>query len=212
MLRDLRTICDLAHKLGLLESIPQIPLLRGKMPGLPVFLISPHRDDVVCLLASLRSCHRDPWDKQRRYTLVAMIVYTGLLRDDILDLLVADVDLAKGEISIRRRKGNKRSDNPVALTIHSDLKEILADWLPQTGGLYLFPGKKKVGRWFGSGSKKLRAYEEIMAACGGEAGIISASELQDLTALSAPRPSHRSYGLGSLVRRFNVGNPSYARR
>ena len=138
-----------------------------------------------------------------------MIVYTGLLRDDILDLLVADVDLAKGEISIRRRKGNKRSDNPVALTIHSDLKEILADWLPQTGGLYLFPGKKKVGRWFGSGSKKLRAYEEIMAAAR-EAGITAPVNFKTLRLFHFEAVGSID-GLGSLFDDSMSGS-SHARR
>jgi len=203
MLRDLRAVCHVAVKLNLLASMPQIPWLRDKEPGRSGIIAATSRDDVMRLLASLQPEPTDPWDKWRLHALVATVVYTGLLRDDILDLLVADVDLAKGVILIRRRKGNKRSDLPRPLAIHPDLKGILSEWLLQTGGVYVFPGKRKVGRWHGSGSKKLRAFEEISIAARA-AGIKEVVNFKTLR-LFHFEAVESIEGLGSLIPRAKPG-------
>jgi Phage integrase family len=162
LMRDFRTVCHTAVELGLLLQEPVYPLLRGK-PGAIGKPALVSRGDVIRIFATHRPGAHDPWEKWRRYAVFAVAVYTGLLRDDILDMPVTDIDLDRGEILVRRRKGNKRSTTPLPLAIHPDLKGILSHWLPQTGGVWVFPGKRKIGRWFGSGCKKLRAGEELVA-------------------------------------------------
>jgi len=93
---------------------------------------------------------------------VAAIIYTGVPEEDMLALRVDDVDLAKGVMFIRRRKGNKYFDAPQPFPIHSDLKPILREWLPETRSIYLFPGVEG-GRWVGS-FRGTRPHEEIEAA------------------------------------------------
>lgn len=170
LMRDFRTVCNaLREPLGLIDREPRYPLLRGKAGarGRPV---ATRRSDIIRIFAVHRPRRDDPWEKWRRYAFFAVAVYTGMLRDDIRDLLVDDVHLDNGEISIRRRKGNKRSDAAQRLAMHPDLRRILADWIPQTGGTWVFPGKRKIGSWKGSGCKKLRASEEIRLM-GREAGV-----------------------------------------
>ncbi len=197
LMRDFRTVCHEACDLGLMEREPRYPLLKGQ-PGKTGRPVANSREDVIRIFAAHKPKPRDSWDKWRRYALFAVVVYTGLLRDDIRDLLVTDVDLGKGQMLVRRRRGNKRSEKPLPLAIHPDLRAILIEWIPQTGGVWVFPGKRKIGKWFGSGSKKLRAYEEIMIMAR-EAGVVAPVNFVTLR-LFHFKALESIEGLGSLLK------------
>lgn len=68
---------------------------------------------------------RNTFSAFRDYAIMATFVYTGLRRAELLNLRMADVDLAEGVLRIVSGKGGKTRVIPIV----AELREALADWL-----------------------------------------------------------------------------------
>jgi integrase len=166
LMSDLRILCEIAVEEHVLEAVPRsLERKQSAHRGAPR---ANSRDEVKTFLRFARPGIDPPWTDRRRFAFSATLVYTGFLRDDVLNLKTKDVDFAAGTISGCRRTGN--AEVPEPFVMHRDLRAILEDWEPHAGREYFFPGVTKVGRWWGSGCKRLRAVEEIRQA-GRAAGI-----------------------------------------
>jgi integron integrase len=119
-----------------LEALGRLP--RGRVPTtLPVVLTA---DEVARVVGSLRGIHR----------LVALLLYgSGLRLTECLTLRVKDLDLERGELTVRRGKGGKDRVTVVPQSLHGSLREHLeqvrtlhardlaagAGWVQLPGGL-----------------------------------------------------------------------------
>jgi integron integrase len=119
-----------------LEALGRLP--RGRVPTtLPVVLTA---DEVARVLASLQGIHR----------LVALLLYgSGLRLTECLTLRFKDLDLERGELTVRRGKGRKDRVTVIPETLRGALREHLervksvhahdlaagAGWVELPGGL-----------------------------------------------------------------------------
>ncbi len=96
-----------------LEALGRLP--RGRVPTtLPVVLT---RDEVARVLGFLRGTHR----------LVGLLLYgSGLRVTECLTLRVKDLDLERGELTVRRGKGGKDRVTVMSETVRAPLRQHLA--------------------------------------------------------------------------------------
>jgi integrase len=146
MYEAFHAVCGRGFDRGIIAKIPDVPFI-------PVE-ISPRKerrsplkpDDVIRLLDYLYK-NSKTWDGLRLYSLVAVIVSTGLRRGEMARLRVDDVDLEGNTIRVRRREDHKWGLHPDRVPLLPELKAILAVWIPQTECSWLFPGKTLSGPW-----------------------------------------------------------------
>lgn len=84
--------------------------------------------------------HRNPRTAFRDRAVIAVLLFCGLRRSELLDLRVSDVDLRSRWLKVRRGKGVKGRSVPLV----KEAAEAIADWLefrPAVGHDYLFTGK-----------------------------------------------------------------------
>jgi integrase len=144
-LRVLKTASLFAHAEGWIERPPQ---WRRLLPRAARAIRKRHVDhgQVVALLTHLRS-HAVDWKASRLYVLASVVAYSGLRAREAYHLQTGDVDLASGLLWVvaRHRLKTEGSEAPVGLA--PELVEILADWLPRSGPLWVFPGVRRIGPW-----------------------------------------------------------------
>jgi integrase len=166
-LGNLRTICAIAQEEGWLERAPSWKRLRPRSRP-PTIKRHHSRREIAELLECLRlrTVHLGDWFSWRLYAAVAVAVYTGLRRDELLCLRLVDVDLAEGIIFVvplpERDVKTPGSVRPVPIC--PELGVILAAWMPLAGPVHLFPGVKRKGAWRG-GKSGHRPADELKAAC-----------------------------------------------
>lgn len=166
-LSNLRTICAMAWEEGWLERTPAWKRLRPK--GRPPATKRHHsRAELVILLRYLRtrvSLFAD-WESRRLYAAMAVAIYTGMRRDELLCLRVIDVDLVAGMISIVPLpcRGLKTEASERTVPIPPELGVVLAAWIPFADPLWLFPGIRHRGPWRG-GKVGCRPVDALRRAC-----------------------------------------------
>jgi site-specific recombinase XerD len=87
----------------------------------------------------LKGCAREPDLGRRRMVkaLLAILVYGGLRRSELLDLQIGDVDLVQARVTVRNGKGGKAR----SLFVCEDCVQAVRDWLavrPKTSQPFLF--------------------------------------------------------------------------
>lgn len=111
------------------------------------------------------------WSQDRLRALVYTLAYTGMRRREALGLRCADLDLDRALVTIRpnARRPLKTRGSAATLALHPDLVGVLSDWLPRTGGEWLFPGTTFKGPWL-EGAPGHRAPDHLRAL-GERAGV-----------------------------------------
>jgi integrase len=146
-LRCLKTASLFAVAEGWLERPPQWKRL---MPRHAPPCRRRHYDygQVVAVLDHLRSGVVD-WKTHRLFALAATVAYTGLRRNEALYLHKCDVDLNGGVLYVVARRRLKTLSSEAPVPVPSELAEVLARWLPESGPVWLFPGVTGKGPWSG---------------------------------------------------------------
>ena len=144
--RCLRTASIFAKDEGWLERVPQ---WRRLMPRRGPTLSVRHYNhgQVVQILDHLRS-QRETWTDRRLCAIVCTVAYTGLRRGEVLRLQLGDLDLANRFLwVVARSRGLKTEASSAAVPIPAELVTVLADWIPEAGPTWLFPGVRRKGPW-----------------------------------------------------------------
>jgi addiction module HigA family antidote len=164
-------ICNRGAKMRL---IPPIPFPRGRdtdrVPRVTKTSI-PSQDDMKRLLNYLYKGSRT-WEGQRLYTLVTLLLFTGLQKEEAIRFLVEDVDVEHHTIRWRRRRKPIWGDDPYRLPLRAEVMAVLVSWMPRTKCRWLFPGQMLVGPWnSSSGNPKSRGPLQQLQAAGAAVGI-----------------------------------------
>lgn len=105
--------------------------------------------DLVRVLDHLRARAGESWESHRLYAAASTVAYTGLRRSEALRLQVEDVSLADRVLCVVARTRLKTLAAAAPVPIPPRLAEVLADWLPRTGGAWVFPNGARTGPWVG---------------------------------------------------------------
>jgi integrase len=164
----LSAACSFAVEEGWLDHAPRFKRVRprkvkSKMPKCHSI------GDVARVLEHLRQWSECCWAGHRLYALAATVAYTGLRRDEALTLMLEDVSLFMGLITVSDRQRRKTEKSAAVVPIPRELSVILADWMPRCGCEWLFPGFRRQGPWTG-GACGARACDRIRQA-GQEVGV-----------------------------------------
>jgi integrase len=146
LLRRLQAICGHLLTFGDLEALPKFPPIpqaksfkKDRQPAIPA---------PQAIRRLLEHLHRESgtWDGLRLYSLVVVVVYTGLNLRHAIGLLIEDVDFNDDLIKVRKEE-IPRSVAPKRVSLPAEAKLILKAWIPKTGCAWLFPGKRRTGPW-----------------------------------------------------------------
>ncbi len=122
------------------------------------------------LLQASREAAQGGWKARRLEALVHLLAHTGLRKSEALGLQVGDLDLVGRTVVIRANSARhlKTSGSAAALPISSAAAEVLARWLPSTGGQWVFPTVSRRRPWLhgGPGSRPLDQVRELGARAG----------------------------------------------
>lgn len=113
----------------------------------------------------------EAWNAKRRRALVFTLCLTATRKMEALHVRVADVDLGAGVVWIRDadyRTKTAASRQPVP--IPPELVPILEEWIPLTGGVFLFPQRRDRAKPWTSGGKGYKPLDQIKAL-GTRAGV-----------------------------------------
>ena len=147
------------HALRLfLEFIGQTLKLKLRKPK----VLPPYHDkgDIEGLIrqAELGLYHQTPGQKERNKNLILTLAYTGMRRNELLQLLVGDVNFNRRAILVRQGKGRKDRVIPMAGGIIIPLRNQCAGKVAQER---VFPGLSAASVW--------RIVTSLARACGLEA-------------------------------------------
>jgi integrase len=121
--------------------------------------------------AHLESHSSASWEGHRLYALFCLVAFTGLRKNEALHAQVRDLDLDQGVIRLvkRRRHGLKTRAAAQPVPVPDAALAVLAGWVPRTGSLWLFPGKRGACPWVNGmpGKKPL----DCLKAAGKAAGV-----------------------------------------
>jgi integrase len=192
LLRNIATACAYAKSCGYLQHSPfEFRKVGGWLRASAAQRKRHHsQEDIRRVLGLLAAeiLEREGWSRwraRRLQALVSTIAYTGIRRDEALNLQVEDIDLNGRMILLVERSQRLKTEmsaQPVPLP--PAVVPILESWLAyRTDGSeglpdcpFLFPGVRRLGPWKG-GPPGLRPIDQIKAA-GERAGV------QGLTFLS----------------------------
>jgi integrase len=163
----LSAACSFAVEEGWLDHVPKFRRVRPRRVK-PTAKMCHSIEEIALVLAHLAQS-AESWTGHRLYALTAVIAYTGLRRDEALTLMVEDVLLAAGLLTISDRQRRKTEKSAAVVPIPPELREILRMWLPRCASPWVFPGIRRKGPWTG-GACGERACDRI-AEAGRELGI-----------------------------------------
>jgi integrase len=170
LLSYLRAACNYAVGEGWMERTPNWKKLRPKMPR---HQVGPHQslEQLRTLLAHLAArAHTGGWKDRRDQAAFATAIYTGLRRDELLFLRVADLDFGASIIRVvpLGDRGLKTTESAQPVPIAPGLLPILASYAPDAGPVHLFPGVKGKGAWHGGreASRPIAFLRRAGEACG----------------------------------------------
>lgn len=121
-----------------------------------------------------RPAELDAWNAKRRRALIYTLCLTATRKMEALHVRVADVDLEAGVVWIRDadyRTKTAASRQPVP--IPPELVPILEDWIPNTGGVFLFPQRRDRAKPWTGGGKGYKPLDQIkdLGTRAGVAGV-----------------------------------------
>jgi len=153
-------------------------------------------------------CAGGDWDRRRLRALVYLYAYLGLRSAEALHLWVTDIDIFRSAIHLQAHPEDgwkpKTLKSAAILPIARPLLEVLADWLPDTGAIWLFPGKKLRGPWLhgGPGIRPLDQVKEL----GARAGVpnLTISDFRKTIGTYAKSWGFSQLELKALLRHSNV--------
>ena len=135
------------------------------------------------------------WKAGRLQALGYLLAYTGVRKEEALNLKPWDIDLERRTVAIQPRKTfrPKTKKSAATLPLADPLGHILGLWLPRCGGEWVFPGVRLKTAWR-SGSPGYKPLDEIRAAGerAGIKGLTIAGFRKTLGTLA------KSWGLGQL--------------
>lgn len=146
------------------------------------------------------------WKRQRLRALLYLLAFTGVRRAEALGLTVADIDLKQGLVRIKSNQGRSLKTRASArcVPISEPLRLVLANWIPQTGGVWLFPGTRRRSPWLGGGPG-VRALDQVreLGERAGVPGLTISSFRHTFASLS------EGWGIGetALQRLMGHSNP-----
>jgi integrase len=136
-----RAMCNNAVSLGLLPSCPAFPPIVSPKHHPRVKPDAPLTHEEVKRLWHHLEEKKDDWFGHRLFALFALAVLAGLLREELFEMETGDVDLDEGTIKVRRRERLKYTSLPSLVPVSSELKRVLAGWLPLVQDQWAFPGR-----------------------------------------------------------------------
>lgn len=178
VLRSIRRVCNLARKAKkpLLTTDPfaELPLAEVLQNHRRTPPVDRHLSaSQVRALLDLADAEAESgqWQARRLRALAYLLTFTGVRRNEALGMRVADVDLHSRIIYIRpnAERGLKTAGSEAPLGINPELARVLAEWLPETGSEFLFPGIKRAKPWR-NGGPGVRALDQLKAL-GERAGV-----------------------------------------
>jgi site-specific recombinase XerD len=125
--------------------INQNPLLEMEKPKMPEQAPKPlNENEVKELLNVVSNLHYEyKFTKLRNIALIMTFLYSGIRRNELLNLKVENVDLVNGFIEVEHGKGNKRREIPIEQHI---LKPVLISYMDYRKKL------NKSSQWFFNGT------------------------------------------------------------
>lgn len=164
----LRTICNYAIEQGYLDRAPAWRRLRLREQ--PTTLNEPLSVEDATRLFELLHSRSIEWEGHRLFALYALILMTGVRRDEALLAHGEDVKLSESKLDlVERRARFKTAASANFVPLPPPLIEILREWIPRSRSTYLFPGVQRKGPWTG-GPAGNKALDQLQAA-GKEVGI-----------------------------------------
>lgn len=113
---------------------------------------------------------RGGWSETRLRVLVYLYLYTGLRKSEALGLRVEDLDLDGAKLCVRsrRRRRLKTRTSRRNIALHSELVQVLANWIPRCGSEWLIPNRRQAGPWLHGprGGKALDQIQDLAARAG----------------------------------------------
>ena len=202
-LANLRAACSYAVRRGHLDRNP-VEAQRHWLPhgyeGRPAERPDALAEDDADRLMVYLLDSSDTWEAHRLLALAAVVLYAGLRRNEALRLDVADCDLTARTLRIVGASIGRR-ERPMP----AKLSEVLADWLPNTGCRWAFPGARLVGPWNGGppGQKPLHRLRDAGRDVGLEG--VSFERLRGTWTLAGGRPALPLFEGRSAPRRTYEG-------
>jgi integrase len=157
LLTSCRALCNRLVRLRLLESCPYFPptthpsKFKSAVPAVPLSVADVNRY-LAHLAGRISGTPHEAWQALRLYTLVSLIVSTGVFRGEVFAIRVDDVDLDSRTIGIRRRQNLIDSAFPRVVPISEKLLPVLTEWMARVGCDWLFPGNRRKVPWNGAGT------------------------------------------------------------
>lgn len=128
--------------------------------------------EVAQLLGHLDLVRKDShdWRDHRLHALTTLVSLTGLRYLEAAGLRHEDLDLAGGWLDLRPTwRALKTSSSAQPVPIPDQAVAALAEWCPQSGSDWVFPGSKRLGPWVG-GMAGYRPVDRLRAA-GRQCGV-----------------------------------------
>jgi integrase len=112
----------------------------------------------------------ESWTGHRLYAIASVAAYAALRRDEILQLMVQDIDLAAGLLRVVERRRLKTEASAATVPIAPELGGIIAAWIPRCGSAWLFPGVRSRDHPWTGGANGERPCDRLRQA-GEDIGI-----------------------------------------
>jgi integrase len=148
LLSYFKRICALCEEEQWVERVPR---LRGVTPHARKRTRNPAiRSGHATALLDALGREIGAWADHRLYALTYLVLFTGLRYREAVGTLADDYDLAEGIVRIRPNyRALKTSDSYRTVPIPDSAVTVLQAWLTRVGGIWVFPGVKRLGPWDG---------------------------------------------------------------
>ncbi|WP_422924530.1 tyrosine-type recombinase/integrase [Singulisphaera sp. PoT] len=164
----LKTICTYAIEQGYLDRAPAWRRMRIREEPTKINVpISVEQAERLFDLLYRRSID---WEGHRLFALYAVLLMTGVRRQEALRAHIRDVKLGESKLDLVVRDARfKTVESEKWVPIPPLLGEILREWMPRSKSKWLFPGVRRKGPWT-DGQAGNKALDQLQSAAR-EAGI-----------------------------------------
>lgn len=163
LLSYLRAACSYAVEVGHLARSP-FARRRSFVRGVRATGPAAHTGaELACVLRALEARRGLSWRDGRTFALVSLVAYTGLRRNEALNLSWAEVDLAARLIRLDPARGLKTFAAAQPVPIPDRLAGALAWWRGRCDSEWVVPGRTRRRPWTG-GSLGSRPIDHLKAA------------------------------------------------
>ena len=144
------------------DELAESPMVKMRPPKVPIQPVPVLREQELSAL--LATCAGTDFESRRDRALLRLLIDTGIRRGELAGLLVADVDLAHDEITVRRKGGWRQS-----LSILSKTSRDLDRYLRLRAS---HPGASSDELWLGSrGPLRANSILQLVRRRGRQAGL-----------------------------------------